>query len=112
MTLKAHSVDQLLELEGTGGSAIQYLGYVEVNLQIHGIRDYNKDVLPLLILTMTYSKKVLVMVGFKMIDRAMGMITKGELARETATWKQAHLSAFMSRSLQLPHKGARGKGLL
>ena len=48
------------------------------------------------------------MVGSKIIDRAMGMITKGELARATMTWKQAHLSAVMSGLLQLPHKGARG----
>ena len=38
MALMVHPLDQLLELEGTGGSAIPYLGYVEVNLQIPGIR--------------------------------------------------------------------------
>ena len=37
MTLKVHPLDRLLELEGTGGSAIPYLGFVEVNLQIHSI---------------------------------------------------------------------------
>ena len=45
MNLKVHSLDRLLELEGTGGSAIPYLGYVEVNLQIQGIQGYNKDIL-------------------------------------------------------------------
>ena len=57
----------------------------------------------LFILTMTYSKKVLVMVGSKIIDQAMGMMTKGELMRETVTWKQAHFGAVMSGSLQLPY---------
>ena len=37
MTMKVHPLDKLLELEGTGGSAIPYLGDVEVNLQIPGI---------------------------------------------------------------------------
>ena len=106
MVLKVHPLDRLLELEGTGGSAIPYLGYVEVNLQIPGIKGYNKDVLLLVILTTTYSEKVLVMVGFRIIDRAMGMITKRELAKATATWKQAHFGLVMSTSLQLPHKGA------
>ena len=110
MVLKVHHLDQLLELEGTGGSAIPYLGYVEVNLQTPGIRGYNEDILLLVILTMTYSKKVPVMVGSKIIDRAMAMITKGELARATVTWKQAHLGVVMSVSLQLPHKGKRGVG--
>ena len=64
----------------------------------------------LVILTMTYSEKVPVMVGSTIIDRAMGMITKGELARATMTWKQVHFGAVRSRSLQLPHRSARGMG--
>ena len=39
----------------------------------------------LVIPTMTYSEKVPVMVGSNIIDRAMGMIMKGELVRATAT---------------------------
>ena len=35
------------------------------------------------------------MVGSKIIDRAMGMIMKGELVRATTTWKQAHFGAVM-----------------
>ena len=110
MTLKVHPLDRLLELKGTGGSAILYLGYVEVNIQIPGIHGYNEDILQLVIPTTTYSEKVPVMVGSMIIGRAMGMITKGELVRTTATWKQAHFSAVISRSLQLPCKGARGWG--
>ena len=45
MALKVHSLDKLLELEGTRGSAFPCLRYVEVNLQIPGIRDYNEDIL-------------------------------------------------------------------
>ena len=56
-----------------------------------------------LIPTMTYSEKILIMVGSKIIDQAMRIITKGELAKVTMTWKQAHFRAVMSRSLQLPH---------
>ena len=61
MALKVYPLDRLLELVCTGESAIPYLGYVEVNLQIPGIRGYNKDILLLVILTMTYVKKVPVM---------------------------------------------------
>ena len=62
LTLQIQSLGWLLELEGTGGAAIPYLGYVEVNLQILGIKGYNEDVL-LVIPTTTYSKAVPVMVG-------------------------------------------------
>ena len=85
MTLKVHPLDRLLELESTGGSAIPYLGFVKVNLQIPYIKGYNEDVLLLVIPTTTYSKKVPVMVGSKIIDRVMGMIIKVELARATMT---------------------------
>ena len=77
MALKVHLLDRLLELECTGGSAILSLGCVEVNLQILGIKGYNKDVLLLVIPTMTYSENVPAMMRSKIIDRAMGMITKG-----------------------------------
>ena len=70
-------------LEGTGCSAIPYLGYIEVNLQIPGIQGYNEDVLLLVLVTLTYSEKVLVVVGSKIIDRVMGMILKGELGKAT-----------------------------
>ena len=51
MALKVYTLDRLLELEGTGGSAIPYLAYVEGNLQIPGIKGYNEDVLLLVIPT-------------------------------------------------------------
>ena len=94
--LEIQPLGRLLELEGTGGAAIPYLGFVEVNLQILGIRRYNEDVLLLAIPTTTYSERVLVMVGSKIIDKALGCITVGELAKATATWQQAHFGAVMS----------------
>ena len=41
LALEVHPLGRLLELEGTGGSVIPYLGYLEVNLQIWGIKSYN-----------------------------------------------------------------------
>ena len=51
------------------------------------------------------------MVGSKIIDWAMRGITKGELAKVTMTWKQAHFRDVMSRSLQLPHTGSNRTGV-
>ena len=59
---------------------------------------------------MTYSEKVMVMVGSKIIDQAMGMMTKGELVRASVTWRQAHFGAVMSGLLQLPHTTSKGDG--
>ena len=62
----------------------------------------------LVIPTMNYAKKVPVVVGSKIIDRAMGMMMKGELAKATVTWKQAHFGVVMLGLLQPPHKCAWG----
>ena len=46
------------------------------------------------------------MVGSKIIDKALGCITVGELAKATATWQQAHFGAVMSGLLQLSHSSS------
>ena len=101
LTLHIQPLGWLLELEGTGAAGIQYFRFVEVNLQIPGITNYNKDVLLLVIPTTTYSKTVLVVVGTKIIDKALSLMTEVELAKATMTWKQAHFGAVMLGSLQL-----------
>ena len=85
LALPIQPLGQLLELEGTGGAAIPCLGFVEGNLQIPGIRNYNEDVLLLVIPTMTYSKMVPVVAGYKIIDKALSLMTVGELAVATRT---------------------------
>ena len=97
------SLCQLLELEGMGGAAIPYLRFVEVNLQIPGIRNYNEDALLLVIPTMTYSMTVLVVVGTKVIDKALSLMIVGKLAKATTIWRQTHFGAVMSGLLQLSH---------
>ena len=92
---------KLMSMKG----GIPYLWFIEVNLQIPGIKNYNEDMLLLVIPAMTYSEKIPVMVGSKIIDRAMRIITKVEFMKVTTTWKQALFRPVMSRSLQLPCTG-------
>ena len=77
LTLQIQPLGQLLELEGMGGAAIPYLRYVEVDLQIPGIKGYNEDVLLLVIPITTYSKAVPVLVGTKIIDKAKSHDCRG-----------------------------------
>ena len=55
---------------------------------------------------MTYSKAVLVMVGTKIIDKALSLMTTGELAKATMSWRQTHFGAAMLGSLQLSCSGS------
>ena len=111
LALQIQLLGQLLDLEGTGSAAIPYLGFVEVHLQIPGIPNYNKDVLLLVIPTMTYSKTVPIMVGSKKIDRALSLMTKGELAKVTTMCRQAHFGAVMLGSLQLSCMSSNKSGV-
>ena len=104
--LKVHPIDRLLKLEGTRQVSIPFLGYVEVDLQIPGIGDYSEDIVLLVIPTMTYAEKVPVMVGFKIIDRPMGIITKGQPwpgDRLTSVWSCLGHSSCLSNG-----QGGRG----
>ena len=100
------TIGSVVGIRGNGGAAIPYLRFVEVNLQIPGIRGYNEDVLLLAIPTTAYAEGVPVMVGLKIIDRALSCMTAGELAHATVTWWQAHFGAVMSGSLQLSHSSS------
>ena len=95
-----------MELEGTGGAAIPYLRFVEVNLPIPGTRNFNEDVLLLVIPTISYSKTVPVMVGTKIIDKSLGLMTVGELGKATMMWRQSHFGAIMLGLLQLLHSSS------
>ena len=55
---------------------------------------------------MTYSKMVLVVVGTKIIDKGLSLMTTGELAKATMTWTQAPFGAVMLGSLQLSHSSS------
>ena len=38
-------LQQLLDFEGFGGVDIPYIGYIQIQLQIPGVKDYDKDIL-------------------------------------------------------------------
>ena len=99
------AIGSVIGARGDRGAAIQYLGFMEVNLQILGIANYYEDILLLVIPTTTYSETVPAVVGSKIIDKALSLMAKGELAKVTMTWRQSHFGAFMSGSgsLQLSH---------
>ena len=102
--LQIQPLGQLLELEGTGGSA-------RSTSRSPGIKNYNEDVLLLVIPNTTYSETVPVMAGSKIIDRVMSLMTKGDLTKVTMMWRQVHFGAVMSGSLQPTHTSSNKTGV-
>ena len=101
LTLPIQPLGWLLELEGTGGAAIPYLGFVEVNLP-----DSRDQKLHQGCAAVGYPHHDLLQDGttrggFKIIDKALSLMTVGELAEATMAWRQAHFGAVILWSLQL-----------
>ena len=107
LTLQIQPLGQLLELEGRGCSH-PLPGFVEVNLQILAIKRLQQGCAAVIIPTTTYFRTVPVVVGTKIIDKALSLMTTVELAKATTIWRQAHFGAVMLGSLQLSC-GSSGK---
>ena len=78
MGLKIQNLESLLDIEGGGGIAILYIGYVEVNLQIPEVRNYNKDALMMVMNDSRYGDKVPFAIGTIHIHAALKEMTKDE----------------------------------
>ena len=99
--LKIQPLGRLLELEGTGGAAIPYLGFEEVNPKFQGSEVITRMCCCWPSPPWPTLKEFQLWVGLKIIDRVLSCMTVGELACATVTWQQAHFGAVMSGLLQL-----------
>ena len=78
MGLKIQNLESLLDIEGGGGIAIPYIGYVEVNLQIPESKNYNEDALMMVMNDSRYGKKkVPFAIGTIHIHTALKEMTNG-----------------------------------
>ena len=92
---------------------------MEVNLKIPEIKNYNEDVLLLVIPTMTFSEMVPVVVGSKIIERTMSLMTqggahKGDHDMETSSFWSCHVwvTAATLHKVKQNLGGKRSKPLL
>ena len=75
----------MLHLKRKGGILIPYKGYIEANLTIPGLHQYNEDMLFLVILDHKYGERVSVQIGTQVVDHLVATVTEKELqqARDT-----------------------------
>ena len=95
-SLKIQPLEGLLHLNMA--ILIPYKGYIEVNLLLPGLTQYNKDVLFVAISYNTYGERVPVQFDTLTIDHfAVNMITQ-ELQQAGGTWKQVCLRTIISKT--------------
>ena len=71
---------KLLDIEGSAGSDVPYLGYTELRLDIPEIAKFDHDLLMMVYPDSKYSHRVPVIIGTLHIDEALDLATYDELA--------------------------------
>ena len=98
MGLKIQNLESFVRHRRGGGIAIPFIGYVEVNLQIPEIRNYNEDALMMVMNDSRYGKKVQFAIGTIHIDAALKEMAKDERDNITLCWWSVALPACASKA--------------
>ena len=92
-------LQQLLDFEGFGSMDIPYIGYTQIQLQIPGVKDYDKDILVFIQKDSRYSGQVL---GILHIKDVIQSATREELVKLGDAWEVGTLGSFvLARIAQL-----------
>ena len=95
-------LQQFLDFEGFGGMDIPYIGYTQIQLQILGVKDYDRDILVFIQKDSHYSKQVPVILGTLHIKDMIQLATREELVKLGDAWEVGTLGSFVSaRIVQL-----------
>ena len=92
-------LQQLLDFEGFGGVDIPYIGYTQIQLQIPGIKDYDKDILVFIPKDSHYSEQVPVVLGTLHIKDVIQSATREELVKLRDAWEMGTLGSFVLTSI-------------
>ena len=77
----------MLEIEGSRGIDVPYLGYTEVNFQFPGVKALNKDILVVIQNDSAYSSLVPITLGTLHVDMVIEKLTSEELQNLGKEWK-------------------------
>ena len=89
LQLEIKPLKTILDIEGTGGGAVPYHGYVECRLQLPQIKKFDVDVLMLVIDNSAYRMRVPIQIGTLHIDMALELATEAEMKKLSCKWDRA-----------------------
>ena len=83
-----HPIAKLVNIEGTGGDSIDYVGYAEASLSLPiGSHTYDIEALLLVLPTTEYLKKVPVSIGTTITDMVVDFISQHKPENMSKSWK-------------------------
>ena len=89
--LKIKSLQNILDIEGTGGIKVKYQGYVEVMFGIEGVEDLKEPCLFVVVNDTKYGKRVPIQIGTLHIDLVLERATKHKLATLGKAWERGKI---------------------
>ena len=105
--LPIRKLETLLNIEGSAGSELPYLGYTELRLDIPEIVKFNHDVLMMVYPDSKYSHRVPVIIGTLYIDEALDLATNDELDSLSRGWKRGIVRCrVIAKQLSLKELGS------
>ena len=105
--LPIRKLETLLDIEGSAGSDVPYLGYTELRLDIPEIAKFDHDVLMMVYPDSNYSHRVPVIIGTLHIDEALDLATYDELASLSRGWKRGIVGCrIIAKQLSLKGPGS------
>ena len=89
-------LQSILQIEGSGGLDVPYLGYVETCLRIPKIKAFDNDVLLLIVPDSAHTHHTPITLGTLHIDMAIGLTTKKELENLSKQWKRSLIATKLT----------------
>ena len=78
-----------MQIEGSGGLEVPYLGYVETHLKIPEIKAFDQDVLLLIIPNSAHTQCTPITLGTLHVDMAIRLATEKELKNLNKQWQRS-----------------------
>ena len=96
LKLVPKQLQSILQIEGSGGLEVPYLGYVEVHLRIPEVEAFDQDVLLLIIPNSAHTKYTPITLGTLHIDMAIKLATEEELKTLNKQWQRSSVATKLT----------------
>ena len=91
LRLKVHKLQQLLNIEGTGGGCVPYKGYVKVLLEVPEVPEFKEYILMLVVKDSEYGNRVLLQLGTLHINMILERATNEQLTKLGKPYKRGSM---------------------
>ena len=106
--IKVHPLTKLVNIEGTGGDSIEYIGFAEASLSLPmGSQNFDIEALLLVLPTTEYQRKVPVSIGTTITDMVVDFINQNKPDHVSKSWKVVCCATHSGKMVQAQPKQKR-----